>query len=531
MLLADLHRELIAATEGTRSVILQRSGRSGDYAATSGHGVECLGGVWLRGDAAVALGSGRANGAPWLQPLDHSSTLRERLNADAALIAPLAGPGWTSFLLVSDPQVPAQAAMEIAARAAFEFALALELARLARDADLHRRIQDLLLGFSSGVSETLSVAAALGSLCADTNTLFGTTRASVWLHHRRAREVVLTASSDPSYGATGVSVSSDSDAPSARGLRVDRPQISGDGRHTTLISPLRGWRRALGSLVFEGEPAGLDDRQFVDAAHELGRQLSVAIENVQLLDVVLQHRRLLEDTFNALLDLVIVVDTDLRVVQMNDAFVERVGRPAAEMMEQRLEGFVGSGMAAWIAAPETGRKAGDAPPGAPPNERTRVFTDERLDGVFAATVTPLINQSGNPAGRVIVARDITAQNRLESEREALRQRLGQSEKLASLGQFVAGIAHEMNNPLQGVLGHLELLIETSDAARPVRSTLRRIYQEADRAAKIVRNLTMFTGSQRWTRSPLRIDRVLGKALASRAVARRRAHIELARQVT
>ena len=97
---------------------------------------------------------------------------------------------------------------------------------------------------------------------------------------------------------------------------------------------------------------------------------------------------------------------------------------------------------------------------------------------------------------MLVARDITAQVQLETEREALRGRLAQSEKLASLGQFVAGIAHEMNNPLQGVLGHLELLIETSDAAKPVRPTLRRIYQEGDRAAKIVRNLLIFTGSQR-----------------------------------
>ncbi len=51
-----------------------------------------------------------------------------------------------------------------------------------------------------------------------------------------------------------------------------------------------------------------------------------------------------------------------------------------------------------------------------------------------------------PTGRVLVARDITAQVQLETEREALRGRLAQSEKLASLGQFVAGIAHEMNNP-------------------------------------------------------------------------------------
>ena len=65
---------------------------------------------------------------------------------------------------------------------------------------------------------------------------------------------------------------------------------------------------------------------------------------------------------------------------------------------------------------------------------------------------------------MLVARDITQQTRLEAERATLRSRLAQSEKLASLGQFVAGIAHEMNNPLQGVLGHLELLIE-ADARR------------------------------------------------------------------
>ena len=46
-----------------------------------------------------------------------------------------------------------------------------------------------------------------------------------------------------------------------------------------------------------------------------------------------------------------------------------------------------------------------------------------------------------------------------------RQRLAQSEKLASLGQFIAGIAHEMNNPLQGVLGHLELLMRGRPTVR------------------------------------------------------------------
>ena len=88
----------------------------------------------------------------------------------------------------------------------------------------------------------------------------------------------------------------------------------------------------------------------------------------------------------------------------------------------------------------------------------------------------------------------------------------------------------MNNPLQGVLGHLELLIETSVEARPLRRDLRRIYHEADRAAKIVRNLLIFTGSQRMTRHRLRLDRVLARALASRAASLRRHGIDVSRHV-
>ena len=171
-----------------------------------------------------------------------------------------------------------------------------------------------------------------------------------------------------------------------------------------------------------------------------------------------------------------------------------------------------------------GRLRRTQPDSQPDGGRTRRFEEPQLGGMFSVTMTPLINASGDPAGHVLVARDITHETRLEREQAALRERLGQSEKLAALGQFVAGIAHEMNNPLQGVLGHLELLIETSADARPLRRDLRRIYHEADRAAKIVRNLLVFAGSRRMTRRRLRINRVLSRVdqqPGGGAVARRR----------
>jgi PAS domain S-box-containing protein len=401
-----------------------------------------------------------------------------------------------------------------------------ELSRLRSEAALHQRLRDLTVAFSRGVSATLNVDSALQTLVFDANSLLGARRTAVWLYQRRAHELTLTASSDAAEAATAARIPTDeADAPAVRGLRLDRPIVTTEGRVQQLLAPLRGWRRALGTLVVDGPFTDeLDRVQLIDLAHELSRQLSTAIENIQLLEEILRQRRLLEDTFNSLIDLVVVTDSALRVVQMNDAFVARIGLSRAELMEHPLEGLVGDDMAAWASAHDVS----DAPPESPDGARTRQFEDTRLRGTFATTITPLITQGNEPTGYVLVARDITHQRRLEKDREALRERLSQSEKLASLGQFVAGIAHEMNNPLQGVLGHLELMIETSDAAKPLRRDLRAIYHEADRAAKIVRNLLAFTGSRRLSRRRVMLGRVLSRVIASREATLAKAGIEVVR---
>ena len=130
---------------------------------------------------------------------------------------------------------------------------------------------------------------------------------------------------------------------------------------------------------------------------------------------------------------------------------------------------------------------------------------------------------------MLVARDVTPHAQLEAERAELRNRLVQSEKLAALGQFVAGIAHELNNPLQGVLGHLELLRATGAFPKALRRDMQRIYREADRAAKIVRNLLVFAGSRRLVRRRTSINATLSRVLALRAPAFRAANIEVVRR--
>jgi PAS domain S-box-containing protein len=519
-LLPELHRELLSRLGAPASILLLRSAYSGDYRATSaafspprelGPGRQPM----LRLSGAQARTLDRLGAEAAIHGLAELPSLADWLGARRALIVPVAG-GRRANLAVAADTLAESRALEAAGRARIEFALALELGRLAQGRALHRRLQELFLGFSRGVTGTPQLRGALDILSHDLNALFGTRRTSVWLHDRRQHELVLAASSDADYAARLTRLpTNDVTSTAVRGLRQDRPVVSIEHDPFAVVAALRGWRRALGTIVVEGEPETLDAEPLADLLHDFSRELAVGIENVQLLEDILRQRRLLEDTFNSLVDLVVVMDDTLRIVQMNEAFVARVQAKREDLIERTLDELVGVELTAWLRESKTATGV-----------RSTQVTDRRLGGTFLVTVTPLKSQ--DPVGHVLVARDITAQVRLEAEREGLRERLAQSQRLASLGQFVAGIAHEMNNPLQGVLGHLELLAGNSQAARPFRRELRRIYGEADRAAKIVRNLLVFAGSQRMTRRRLSVDRILSRAITSRRTALRKAGITLAR---
>jgi PAS domain S-box-containing protein len=101
-----------------------------------------------------------------------------------------------------------------------------------------------------------------------------------------------------------------------------------------------------------------------------------------------------------------------------------------------------------------------------------------------ASASPLFDAESKVSGVIVSVRDITMEKKLE-------QQIIQSERLAAMGQMIGGFAHELNNPLTGILGMSELL-QDSQPAEATRKQLEMLQQQARRAVEIVQNLMYFS---------------------------------------
>jgi len=113
-----------------------------------------------------------------------------------------------------------------------------------------------------------------------------------------------------------------------------------------------------------------------------------------------------------------------------------------------------------------------------------VYQIDGRDHFFQTVRFPLTDYRGDTIGVCTIARDIT------SEKE-LGDQLVQAEKLAAVGKLAAGVAHEINNPLTGVLAYAEDLTDELDESDPHQEDLQVIIREALRCRDIVRNLLDF----------------------------------------
>ena len=105
--------------------------------------------------------------------------------------------------------------------------------------------------------------------------------------------------------------------------------------------------------------------------------------------------------------------------------------------------------------------------------------------------------------RLQAATDITASKRAEEERERLRARLVQAEKMESVGRLAGGVAHDFNNMLQAILGNVDLALAEASPSASLHEALVEIQKAAERSADLTRQLLAFARKQ--TIAPVILD--------------------------
>jgi len=124
----------------------------------------------------------------------------------------------------------------------------------------------------------------------------------------------------------------------------------------------------------------------------------------------------------------------------------------------------------------------------------------------------IYDDKGNESATMAIYNNFKDKNLVEKELKLTQQQLAQSEKMASLGQLAAGVAHEVNNPLTGVLFYASLLMERQDLDENAKEDLAYIVEDAQRCRNIVKSLLVYSRGMDSNKNIVQINDIVFKSL-------------------
>jgi two-component system NtrC family sensor kinase len=218
---------------------------------------------------------------------------------------------------------------------------------------------------------------------------------------------------------------------------------------------------------------------------------------------------------------IMILDDAYRFIYVNPQLCRISGYPPNELIGQDFRKFLDEESKQLVADRYIRRQRGEEIP--PRYEFNIVPKDGQKRRVEISSA--VIKDSAGGVKTVAQILDITERKQAEEKEKQLQQELYLSRRLAAIGELAAGVAHEINNPLTGVLGFSQRLLRKSTSEEVSRG-LEIIHSEAQRAAGVVQNLLTFARRRQPKKEYSNINDIVQKALELRAYALQTSNIEV-----
>jgi PAS domain S-box-containing protein len=272
------------------------------------------------------------------------------------------------------------------------------------------------------------------------------------------------------------------------------------------IVPLQRRGERIGVVAICADTVAAFSADDVARVEAMSDMLSVALANAELVEGLRQAELRFRTLFRAAPDAVLTLQLGGRVREANDYVRELVGLDPAAVVGRDLLDFVAAKdqrrlrealSAAFAGLParlevDVLRQRDD---GEPPETRVVALAARRLPET-------------DPPTLLIIGRDTTG------ERE-MRARLMETERLAAVGELVAGVAHEVNNPLSSISAFAQLMLRDETLTAAQRESVEVIRSETGRASQVVRDLLAFARRSSPHREALDLNQVVERTVRLR----------------